>query len=65
MIQENKDRNSVCRTQDISPRDRKSPSMIQENKDRNPAVKDCVERRLVAQHDPGEQGSKLDRAYQL
>ena len=39
-----------------------SPSMIQENKDRNPGHRDS--RRSgdeVAQHDPGEQGSKLVR----
>ena len=38
-----------------------SPSMIQENKDRNPgfASRPGVWSR-VAQHDPGEQGSKPD-----
>ena len=56
MIQENKDRN---RTSRACQTERQSPSMIQENKDRNchlgrPWLAEC----RVAEHDPGEQGSK-------
>ena len=41
-----------------------SPSMIQENKDRNPyAAVAAVAIGAVAQHDPGEQGSKHDPQY--
>ena len=56
MIQENKDRNAAYRSSRVAA-SIVPPSMIQENKDRNTSGT-ASDDSAVAEHDPGEQGSK-------